>query len=89
MRLLRTGFEFRMELTRDEVRMLRQFHDLHEIPLGIDAADFQPGAFQLFPVEGVVFIAVAMPFADVGCSVAFFRQSSGNDPADRSMEYME
>src|SRR6266851_10095316 len=70
MRLQWLRLEFRMELAAEEIRMVRNFHDLHigSVRGAAGKAHARAGEYGL--ILAVEFIAVAMALADLGCSVS-------------------
>ena len=75
MRRCRTRLELGVELSGDEVGVLRlrEFDDLDELAVGGCSADLQPRGLKCLPRLAVVceFVAVAMSFGD-RCRVCVF-----------------
>src|SRR5262245_24304986 len=65
----RLRLEFGMELAGQEVRMIRNLHDLDETPIGGLAAHPEPLLQHGVEVLPVDFVAVAVPLADLGLPV--------------------
>ena len=72
MAFARIGSKFRVELTREEPRMIWQFDGFNQTLAACGyAADDQTGFFQLRNIIVVDLVAVAMAFADVFAAVDF------------------
>src|SRR5574344_635570 len=67
--VIRLGLEFRMELHRDEPRMVLQFDDLDQIALRVASTDDQPGTLDEIDVGVVDLEAMAVALANGGCLV--------------------
>ena len=76
MRRCRTRLELGVELSGDEVGVLRlrEFDYFHELAVGGCSADLQSRGLKCLPRLAVVceFVAVAMSFGDNTCGVVLF-----------------
>ena len=64
MRLVRLAVEFRVELARDEKRMVRQFDDFDEFAVGRVAAENEVGLGKTVSLGVVEFVAMTVAFVD-------------------------
>ena len=64
MRLVRFAVELRMELARDEERMLGQLDDLDQLAVRREPGEGEIGFLKTFAVGVVKFVTVAMPLVD-------------------------
>ena len=65
MRPVGLRFEFRMELTRYEPRMVRQLDDLHQILARVDPREHHTGFLELLSMIIVEFIPVPVALRDI------------------------
>lgn len=78
MAFARIGSKFRMELTREEPRMIWQFDGFNQTLTACGyAADDQTSFFQLRHIVVVDLVAVAMTFADMFATVDFAARLPG------------
>ena len=64
MRASRFALEFRVELNRDEMRMIGQLQDFHQGAIGAEPREPHPVRFVLLAIQIVEFVAMAMSFGD-------------------------
>ena len=65
MRAVGAALELRVVLHADEPGMLRQLDDLHQIAVGVDAADAHAGLDKLAAIQVVELVAMAMALEDI------------------------
>src|SRR5450432_4211834 len=63
-RLVWLAQKFRMELARNEERMIRQFDDFHKLAVRRKTAENEPGLLEFFAIGVVEFVAVTVTFID-------------------------
>src|SRR4051794_231008 len=61
--------QFRMELAADEPRMVRQFHNLDELPIRRKSTQPEPMLHEEVSISIRDFISMPMPLADLGLAV--------------------
>src|SRR5581483_11342193 len=76
MRLQRLRLELGMELAAQEVRMVRDLHNLHVRPIRRRPRDLQPRGGQRLFVLAVELVTVPMTFADLLRAISLRRQRS-------------
>src|ERR1022692_891469 len=77
MRFQRLRLELGMKLASDEMRMIRQFHDLDISSVGRRAGDAQPGRHHRLFIFAIEFVTMAVALADLELAVDLVRQRVG------------
>src|SRR5688572_25407084 len=80
MPIARRGSEFRMELSGDEPRMVRQLHDFHQA-VAREPGKFEPALAEAFQIGVVEFEAMAVTLEDevLAVDLARHRASAEHD----------
>lgn len=68
----RLGFEFRVELTPEEPRMVFDLDHFHQVVIRIFPRDHQSCLCENLLISRIELVAVAMPFIYVALLVCFF-----------------
>src|ERR1700693_3702371 len=74
MRLQRLRLELGMKLASDEMRMIRQSHNLNVSSVGRRAGDVQPSRHHRLFVLAVEFVTMAVALADLELAINLVRQ---------------
>ena len=76
MRFIRTAFKLRMELNSQKERMIWQFYDLNQVPVGVPAGKLHPAPGENIQIVVVKFIAVTMPLQNSIRAIRPVRQAA-------------